>query len=536
MKKTLLSLSLGLLITGGLQAQTTLFSEDFNSTTGTDLPTGWSLVPPSTTSWKTGTASALSGQSFGFPTNDGRLVAINDDKEGQGVDNSNALLVSPSYNLTGQTGVYLAMDIFFQKQIYDGASESLTIEGSTDGGTTWTVLSTVDANQLLYWETRYVPLGALNGQSNVKIGFRYKDGGGWLYGAAMDNFKLFVPLANDIQLSGVTPTAADPNFYGAVGTAISINGTVTNLGSTPVTSYTLHYKQGSSAAVSVPQTVSPAIGLGQSVSLSNVNFNIPSVGAFPLDVWITLSGDTNSSNDSATAFVQGVANMPAKKLAFEEATGTWCVWCPRGSVKMEEFADSNPGVAAQIAVHNADPMTIPSYDAKIGTYISGYPSIVVDRTLVGDPGDVASLHTSNMNNFGFATVTLGTPNVSGSSVTAPVTITPSIDIAGAKLALVITESNVTGTGAGWGQKNAYAGGGSGDMGGYESQPALVEGVNYHFVARSITPSADGDVSGLPANLVSGTPYTANLTATLDANWKTQDLQYIVLLIGSDGKS
>lgn len=535
MKKTLLSLSIGMITALGVHAQT-IFSENFDATTGTALPSGWSMDPVNTTSWKTGTSASLGSQYFPLPDipGQGRFVALNDDADSS-IHNPNTLLITPVINLSGQTGVWASFDLSYLAASNQGSApmESLTLEASTNGGSSWTVVATMTGNAQNWWEPRYVDLSSVSGQSNVKLAFRYGDDDSWMYGVGIDNFKVFVPAANDLALTSVSPVEGDAAAYVAPGSQVTISGTVFNNGTDAVTSYVVNYQQGSNPVVNVPQTANiPAFGSG---TFNNVTYTVPAVGNYPLKVWVTLSGDNEHANDSADAYTAGYSFLPSKKLVFEEATGTWCGWCPRGTVKMKEFAEAHPGVAAQIAVHNGDPMTVAAYDAEIGNHIQGYPSIVVDRDIVGDPGDIQSLYDQYKGRFGFAEVTMGSPTVSGTSVSVPVTIKPAVDINGGKLALVVTEDGVTGTGSGWAQHNYYAGGGQGPMGGYENLPADVVGEIYNFVGRSITPDPNGAASGLPGSMTAGSTYTATLTTTLDASWNVANLKYIVMLFGDNNK-
>jgi len=536
MKKVLLSLSLVACLGYAANAQTTLYSEDFNSTSGTSLPSGWTQTG---SGWVTGTPSEVNSSSFGVPTNtDGRVLIINDDGAGQGVDNSNELVKTGSINLSAGTAsnLYLKFDLVYWGLTYQGDTESLTLEVSTDGGSSWNVLSTLDANPTTAWHPRYISLANYAGNANVMFGFRYSDGGGWLFGAAVDNINIMNVLNNDLSLVSVTPVQGSSIAYGAVGSDKSINGVVFNGGANNITSYVVKYQQGASPVQSYTKSVTMA-PFSNDTFTHNIPFTIPSVGEFPINVWVELSGDENTTNNNADAFVQGVANMPTKRILFEEGTGTWCGWCPRGTVAMDEFANTHPGAAAQVAVHNNDPMSVSAYDGFIGTMISGYPSMVVDRKYVVDPSQLLDAYNELQDGFGFAEITLGNVSISGGVATVPVTIVPSINIDGAKVALIVTESNLSGpAGSNWDQANYYAGGGQGPMGGFENEASSVPNTKYHFVGRSITPSPTGGASGLPATMVAETPYELSLTANINAAWNQDNLQFIVVLLSSDDEA
>lgn len=555
MKKSLLCLSLGLLVAGAAQAQTYYVSQNFNAASAPSLPSGWASAPSS--QWATGapddviTFASSAGVSFN-DANHMAAVAIN----GHNASADGAILKLPSISLaTTATNATIVYDISFygfQLTSNPSAKESMNLVVSTDGGTTWSTVQAIDPNQNSVWETHTINIGSYAGQSNLVFGFKFGNTGAALVGVALDNIMALIPGSNDIALISVDPQQGASNSYGATGSNINISGTVMNMGTSPISSYTIYYQQGNNAPVSMAQ--SGNIASFATGSFNNVSFTIPSTGDFPLKVWATVSGDTYHANDSGKANVTGVDNMPTKKLVFEEATGTWCGWCPRGAVGMDNLSDQFPDAATQIAVHDYDPMMNQAYDSYIGNFIGGYPSIVVDRKVVGDPGDILALYNEYKDDFGYADVELGAASVSGTTVSVPVTIKPAVDIANAKVALIVTESNVrhtdasnppSGSDSAWMQHNYYSPnmpGGPNQGGniqapltGFDHASEYVDGMYYHFVARAGYPSPQGGtVSGIPANMTAGSTYTATLTGTIDGSWDQSNLQYDVLLIAADG--
>jgi thiol-disulfide isomerase/thioredoxin len=534
MRKFLLFLS-ALSLTAVSNSQTIL-SENFNATTGSSLPAGWTQVGTGNgAGWITGTPAQINSSSFGIPAStDGRALGINDDAS-QGNAYSNRLVVTPEVDLTAtdESALYLKLDLLFPGGTYQGNTETLKIEASTDQGATWTVLENVAGYLDFNWHVKTMSLGAYAGEESFMLGFRYGDGSGWLYGAAIDNFTIINLAAHDAVLSSVAPQLGQTESYGAVGATKSITGSVTNFGSNAITSYTIKYQQGSGDIQTYTKTVNIA-AMGSDNFVHSVPYTIGAVGEFPIDVWVEIADDVDASNDSLSAFVQGVEFMPVKRILFEEGTGTWCGWCPRGTVAMDEFAEEHPGAAAQVAVHNGDPMTVSSYDNFIGNMIGGYPSMVVDRSFEADPGDILDIYEELQNSFGFANITLGEISFTGNTAALPVTITPAVTINNAKITLIVTESNLSGTGSGWNQTNYYSGGGEGPMGGFENKPANVPNTKFHFVARSTTPSPAGTATVVPAVMNAGETYTIDLSTNLNSSWVPENLQYIVVLLANDG--
>lgn len=542
MKKTLLVIGLSVAALGVVRAQTVL-TQNFDALAAPALPTGWISTPAGV--WKSGAPNSIAPNAqagMGYNLNNAAYM------NAMGVDGSqatanNSTIYTNSFSLPASlTDAYFLFDMaYFGVRLTADATKKETVlfVVSTDGGTTWSNGDTVAANQTYLWETRGINLASYIGNTNVKVGFKYVNNGGALIGVVFDNFKIFSGKDARMVVASGGSNPANGKGYQQSGTTTQIKGTVQNLGSGTISSYVVKYKQGSNAAQSYNVTGANIAPLATGTFTHSVPFNVAANAEYPIKVWVELADDNNTGNDSTDVTVVGVPFIPAKKVLFEEGTGTWCVWCPRGAVFMEKFAEDFPGKAAQVAVHNGDGMAVSTYDSYMSSLNGGgFPNLVTDRTLAytSDPSDINDLYNVLKDNFGFAEVTMGTPTVSGTTVSVPVTVKPAVNITSPRLALIVTESNVhssrPGTGA---QKNAYAGGSYGVMGGWEAQPQNATNVNYHFVSRAVSPSPAGDAMGLPATLTANTTYNATLTATLNAEWQTNNLQYIVTLGDASSK-
>ncbi|MFM7311063.1 MAG: hypothetical protein ACKOZY_10680, partial [Flavobacteriales bacterium] len=209
--------------------------------------------------------------------------------------------------------------------------------------------------------------------------------------ASMDLYPL---QGNQFYIDDVSYEFTDyslPNLNGAVtninnmgsglaGQSVLPSVEVRNLGVTAINSFDLSVNYngtiltenisgvniGSLAFYAVPFSQSLILAAGNNAAtatISNVN-----------------GGADDDANDNVkTIQVNPVVPAPGKVVVAEEGTGTWCPWCVRGTVFMEELSTRYDGYFAGIAVHNADPMTVTAYDAAVSAQISGYPSGLVDR-------------------------------------------------------------------------------------------------------------------------------------------------------------
>ncbi len=309
---------------------------------------------------------------------------------------------------------------------------------------------------------------------------------------------------------------------------------VRNLGTTAITSFDLtinyngaqntqsvtgvNYASGTVNNVSLTQSVTLGSGtLPASLVISNVNGNV---------------ADDDATDDTAFSSITAVTPAPGKIVAGEEATGTWCPWCVRGTVYMDFMANKYDEFFAGIAVHNADPMTDSAYDSNMGPWITGYPGLLVDRDDVIDPSGVEQ---SFLQKIVIAPKAILTNGATWNSATRELKISIKTKLqqstTGAySIACVLTEDSVHKTIAGWAQNNAYAGGANGVMGGFELLPNPVPSTQmyYNHVARFIYPDFMGAPSSYPASMNAGDSVVHNFTFYLPSDWNENKIHIIGL--------
>lgn len=282
------------------------------------------------------------------------------------------------------------------------------------------------------------------------------------------------------------------------------------------------------------------------VSIANYNVSMPTFQLVPGNQTYTVvisningGNDDNPADNTFSNTINPVVPAPGKMVVSEEATGTWCQWCPRGAVFMDQYNEKYNEFWAGIAVHNGDPMTVAEYDTGIGAFIGGYPSAIVDRGAEVDPSGMSPDFFARLQIPPVATLINGatwdpTSRILNVSVKADFALAANSSY---KLACVLTEDAVTGTGSGYNQSNSYAGGANGVMGGYELLPSSVPAslMVYDHVARAIAPSFTGEVNSFPATVLAGQSHTLNFSFTLPATWDENSINIIGLLIDPQGR-
>ncbi|MBC9812074.1 Omp28-related outer membrane protein [Crocinitomicaceae bacterium CZZ-1] len=512
MKKQLLILS-SLAIAGNSFSQV-LLNEAFES----GLPGTWSKTTLATDGgWKNGAAAALSSSNYAFSTtNATKFMGTNDDA--CNCNKSADRLISPSMDFTSPGNYRLSADLYFQKGTYQGKTEVGTIEISTDGGATWTVLRNLTAVE--DWRVESVDLSTYAGNSDVKISFLYNDGTGWLFGMGVDNVTVFIPQPDDAKL-----VSTSVNRYSLINNNNTLSLNVNNNGSNAITSLEVSWNDGTAHTATIPVN----IAAGASANVNHTTpVNYPTANTYDIDVVISQvngNADSNPSDNTGSTIITTLSQSPVKKVIIEEGTGTWCGWCPRGAVAMDYMEATYPDRFIGIAVHNGDPMTVSAYDN--GASFGGYPSANVDRSML-DVGVSQASFVSYYNarkDLVVPVAVAGTATASGSAVTVDVNATfySNFPSANYRLGVIVVEDGVTGTGSGYNQVNYYANNANGAMGGYESLPSPVPAAQmvYNHVGRALLGGYNGQSGSVPTSITDGQvvnySFTYNVPSTSNIN-------------------
>jgi len=355
-------------------------------------------------------------------------------------------------------------------------------------------------------------------------------------------------FVDDVCYNYDTSQVVLPNLDLALSNINSINGLagqnrdvvveVINLGLTSISSFDIDFDYNGTIisenilGVNIPM-----------LSSYSVVFNNPIVltgGLNPATATVSnvngLGPDNVPANDLATSQISAVEPTPNKLVVGEEATGTWCGWCPRGAVALNWLDKDYYGYFQGIAVHNGDPMTDVDYDA--GMAVGGYPAGYVNRGSEIDPSDFEIEFMQKITSPISATFN-GIATANGNIIDVEISATATSVISGNwTVACALIEDSVTGTGGTWYQSNSYAGGSAGnliDVDGtdWSTLPNWVPDVQmiYRHVARGIQPSFNG--GSLPQSTYNvGDVFTQNFQFTVDPTWDINKMHVVGMLINN----
>ncbi len=349
-------------------------------------------------------------------------------------------------------------------------------------------------------------------------------------------------------LPTLNAASAGTNMNGTIaGASVYPTVEIKNLGTTTITSFDVQIDYNGM------QYTEPVIGLSlPSLGTESVTFTmapitlVPGLQAVTTTVSAVNGGgpDDDPTDDVGCGLmIDPVVPAVGKLVIGEEGTGTWCQWCPRGAVAMEDMANKYDGFWQGIAVHNGDPMVVTDYDAGFGALISGYPSALVDRGTDIDPTAMEADFLQRILIDPKATMTTGA-NFNATTGVLDVSLTTDWLTAATgayKIACVLVEDGVTGTGSGYAQSNAYAGGGSGPLSGggiadwtTAGSPVPASQMVYDHVARALCPSFAGH-AGFPGSMAASDQHVFNFQFTLDPSWDDHNMHIVGLLIDPSGR-
>lgn len=511
MKKVILSAIIGVF---GVSANAQLFQETFDS----EIPASWTIIDAD--GFTSVTAQAAWAAWAHYSTYQSAASSSWYDNSGTGP--SDDWLITPGITIPGSGNFQLVFDAASHEASYLEEYEVLlSTTGTAMGDFTTNLLSVT--NEPNSWNNHVISLPAAVLGSTIYIAFHHISMDESLL--HIDNVTVQEVYPNDISLESL-----NVDRFVEAG-MVTIAGQVKNVGADNITSFDITWDDGSGPN---SQTFTTTITSGSTYNFSH-STQLNAVGGtwYDIDVTATLAGDGDVTNNDATTWVSAVTEKVDKNTIGEEKTGTWCGWCPRGAVALEDMEATAEFIG--VAVHNGDPMTVTSYDSNIGLYVpGGYPGAGVDRVETGDPTDFPSMHAARVNEVSPASISVSATQ-SGSNIE----ITVSADFVGPiqagdfRLGCIITEDNVTGTASGYAQANYYDGGGAGalDGAGHDwttaGNPVPADEMEYDHVARALGGNAINGSSGtLPGTIAAGSTESHTYTIAVDPSWNLDNCHFV----------
>jgi hypothetical protein len=249
---------------------------------------------------------------------------------------------------------------------------------------------------------------------------------------ADNNYYAFAPGVQPTYDMSVT-SITNANYLVLANAPFNITGSIKNLGTAPVTSFTLNYKINNGATVYAP--ITPNISSAGSYPFSHTTTWTPAAsGIYTITAWATnINGnaDQNTANDNGSKQVYVAANTATRTVLHEVFTSSTCPPCLPGNQNLRTITQANPGKSIDIkyqqnfpAPGNDQYQSAESINRRGYYAVNSIPRMEVDG---GWDGNANSYTTPLLNNFRSKPAIIGvsgTHTIVGHTVTAQAVIDP----------------------------------------------------------------------------------------------------------------
>lgn len=249
-------------------------------------------------------------------------------------------------------------------------------------------------------------------------------------------------------------------------------------------------------------------------------------------VWIEAGGTRYEVDTLVTAY--------PRKVVCEDITGTWCAWCVRGIVALDRLRANEANWTIGLATHSSDVMTDNDYLAALQRVASwsGLPAGVVNRSASCDPANFLTMAKKAFNDepVMVAMQLEATRNKTTNEVeaTTKLRFVNGDEQADYRVAYVVIENRIHQPDNNkYCQKNAYAGGAEGEMGGYENLPNPVPASQMYYddVVRGYITDFSGINGSVPSNIKAGEDIVTTVSFSLPDNViSAEETELVALLI------
>jgi hypothetical protein len=297
--------------------------------------------------------------------------------------NSYSRMVSPSLNTSGKSAVTLE----FRHQHTAYGAYHLKIETSSDDGQTWQTGLLIQITAAQPAETKTVVLTTSDvGSANFRFAFTFEGFEGNLETFSIDNVRLSPTVGIDVAANALLlPSLIHP------ADVVVPEAIVQNLGITDAP-YKAYCTIRNTAGILYSDSVTALIQTGKSDTVSFNSVVMPE-GELSASVIVRCLSDGNPLNDTVRNDFVSYQTYQRSMVLLEDATGTWCTYCPGASMGIADLMSHGFAVAA-ISYHGGDSYQTPESRARINYYpaITGFPTVMFDGVL----SYVGGTHSTSM--------------------------------------------------------------------------------------------------------------------------------------------
>jgi len=324
MKKKLFLIS-ALLWSGTTLNSQVVFSENFDATS--TIPSGWKMYDEDKLIPNPGHSVTFNAPWRFLKAQKGYGNSAGSTSYYSPPGKANDWLVSPPIIIPSVGDCYLQFEIkALNSELPDGYEVYISTTGNTVSDFIGAPVDSLTKAPSSF-TTRTVNLSSYLGKT-IYIAFRNNSNDKYIL--LLDNV-----VVSELKPNRVMLTQTSLNRYSLVSTNNTLSLEVKNEGNNAIKNLTVDWNDG----VSHSQVITCDISPGNKAVIQHptpVNYSI--VVEKSINVSINLVNgevDSGTSTNNGNAKINTLSSIPLKRVVFEEGTGTWCGFCPRGAVAME---------------------------------------------------------------------------------------------------------------------------------------------------------------------------------------------------------
>lgn len=309
---------------------------------------------------------------------------------------------------------------------------------------------------------------------------------------SQDKYLLGVNNITVLQLAAVDGLLSQNNYRWQVANDNNVvKILLENRGTNSINSAKFDISVGENSETVVVEGLDIATYIREEVSMNLTNISLKDEGDALVKVTLVeLNGVAmDVSIEYYLTFLEKNVN---RKIIAEEATGTWCGFCPRGEFFLQEmerkFGEDFIGVAVHGPSTQYDPMSISEYANTLG--VDGYPTILLNREFDAPNFNLDSLAEVIRSKVVPVEIDVTSKyKAEDNKVYISGVLTSAVNARDVDISVIgiISENGVTGTTDKYNQANYFANNAQGPMNGYENLPNPVPAADmvYNEVARAV---------------------------------------------------
>ena len=265
---------------------------------------------------------------------------------------------------------------------------------------------------------------------------------------------------------------------------------------------------------------------------------------------LTITRVNGLANETMEKSISGILVTVKRKPKYvplvEEATGTWCGWCPRGSVGLKMLNKLFRDDVVTVAVHHDDPMQLPGYVLNT----TNFPSCQINHGEFCDPYFGTSDQTfgikrdveAAMRRYTIGEMAMNAEwtdeNQTAIRVNTTTTFVEDVTSSPYQIGYMLLEDKMTGTTADWTQSNYFANTVNNDpnLKVLVDSPSKIQGATFNYVPVAVWEPRTGIEGTLPATITSEVPMNYSYTLDIAGNTRIQNkerLTVVALLLNKE---